>query len=196
MIRVYHIYITQICRSRFIRKVYRVGKRNIPNWEGFKLGIARFHPMFMLMVKLGEADCHLTASRPRCGNYYKGMFCFYIIIFTIAFITYNSRYIIWITRYRIMPVYLNSKCFKFLLVPYGTFLSLKLCKNHTSDKKSVASKCIYESKYIHIISYSKVSAHLILLDIGRIDYHYYLYIVPYLGKHPYLTVRLKARKHS
>ena len=50
--RIYHINIVKICGCRLVRYINGVLKRNIPNRERFKFGIARFNTALMLVVKL------------------------------------------------------------------------------------------------------------------------------------------------
>ena len=55
-----HIDIIQISSSSLISQVYRVVKGQIPNREGFKLGVARCDTLDLVVVEVGHTGCQLT----------------------------------------------------------------------------------------------------------------------------------------
>ncbi len=63
-----HIHVAQIGRSRLVSDVNRVLQRQIPNREGFELGVTGINATLVFLIKLREADRHLTRARPRSGN--------------------------------------------------------------------------------------------------------------------------------
>ena len=98
-------------------------KRQIPNRECFKLCIAGINSTLMILIKLGKADRHFSASRTRCRYDDQRMGSFDIIIFAIAFITDNERNIGRISRDIIMDIDRDIQLFQAVLEQKGTFLS-------------------------------------------------------------------------
>ena len=65
VIGVDHVNVAHVRGCRFVCEVDGMAEREIPDGEGFKFRIAGTDSALMLVIKLGEAGCHLTASGPR-----------------------------------------------------------------------------------------------------------------------------------
>ena len=68
MERVNHIDVIQVSGGRFVGQIDRVMQVEVPDREGFKLGIARFDAPFLIVVQLGDAGGHFARTRPRGCN--------------------------------------------------------------------------------------------------------------------------------
>ena len=90
-------------------------KGQIPDGEGLKLGISGPDTSLILMVELGEAGGHLSASRSRSRNHYKRTGGLDEIILAVAIITYNKRNVVRISGDHVMAVYLNPDLLQSLL---------------------------------------------------------------------------------
>ena len=68
-----------------------------------------------------------------------------------------------------MNVYRNSKILKAVLEQKCTFLSGELCDHYTSNEKSLLTVSTDQTDYIRIISDTKISTDLILLNVFCTD---------------------------
>ena len=123
----------------------------------------------MLMVKLGEAGGHLSASWTRSRNDYKRSGSFDIIIFSVTLIADNKGNILGIAFDPIMAVNRDPLVFQFSLKSIGKSLAVVLCQDNTAYKKPVRTVDLDQTEYIQIVSDAKVSADFIFFDIFCID---------------------------
>ena len=146
-------------------------QRNIPNWESLEFGISCMNSTFMFMVELGEAGCHFSTSRSRCGDDYKWSCCFDVIIFSITFIANDKRNIAWIAINGVENIYFDAEFFQFLFEINSSRLTGKLCDCNASDIKSTLLKNFSKTQYISIISNTKVTTNFIFFNISSTDYN-------------------------
>ena len=170
-------------------------QRNVPDRESLILCISCLNSSFIVMIKLGEAGCHLSASRSGCRDNYQRSGRLNILVLSVAFITHNERNVGRIAFYCIMQINLYILLFKLFLECNCSNLSSIMSQYHTSHIKTAAFKFLHQSLHIFIICDSKISAYLILFNIGSIYDDYNLRSVRKLHQHAELTVRLKARQH-
>ena len=105
---VYHINIIQVGSGSFICQVDRVLQWDIPDRECLKLGVSCADASLVLLIKLGEADGHLAASRSGGSYHYQWAGGLDIIILPVALIAYDVGYIGRISGDNVMPVHLLS----------------------------------------------------------------------------------------
>ena len=79
-----HVDVIEICRGSLVSEVDGVLQRQIPDGEGFKLGVACIDAALVLMVKLGKAGGHFSAAGARSGYHDQRTGGFNIIIFSEA----------------------------------------------------------------------------------------------------------------
>ena len=171
-------------------------QRDIPDWESFKFRISGFDATFILMIKLGKAGSHFSASGSRCSDDNQWSCCFDIIILSVTFITYNQRSIVRVSRNEVQYINLNSKFLKTFPECISTFLSGILGDADTSDIESALGKYFHKAEYIFIISDTKVTSDFIFINISSADYNNDLCLIRKLHQHTQFAVRLKSRKNS
>ena len=104
MERVDHVDIVQICSGSFVGKVYRMFQRKVPDREGLVFCITGMDTAFVLMVELGKAGCHLSASRSRCGNDNERTGCLDVLVLSVSLIAHDQRHIMRVARNRVVNV--------------------------------------------------------------------------------------------
>ena len=171
-------------------------QRDIPDRESFKFRISGFDTAFILMIKLGKAGGHFSASGSRSSDDNQWSCCFDIIVLAISLITYNKGSIVRITRDQIKHVYFDSKLLQTFLKRISTFLSGILGDADTSDIESALGKYFHKAEYIFIISDTKVTSDFIFINISSADYNNDLCLIRKLHQHAQFAVRLKSRKNS
>ena len=137
-----HIDVVEVGGCRLVRHVYRVFKREVPNGEGLKLCISRFNAVLLLVIKLGKAGRHFSATGSRSGNDNKFSLGFDIIVFTKSLITDDKRNVRGVICYRIVSVYRNAEAFKPFFKIKCKWLSGKTGYNNAADIKSYTAKSV------------------------------------------------------
>ena len=191
-----HIYIIQISCSSLISKVHRMLQRNIPDRESLKLSVSCADSSFILVVKLGKAGCHFSASRSGCSNNNERAGGFNIVILSVSFITYDQRGVAWISWNIVKNINSDSKLLQTLFKCICSFLSGIACDANTSYIETSAGKLMHETQYIFVIGNAKITAYLILLNIRCTDNNYDFSLVGKLHKHAQLAVRFKTWENA
>ena len=106
---------------------------DVPDRKCLELSISGADAAFMLMVELGQADCHLAAAGPGSRDYDKRPGCFDVFIFSVAVFADDMRYIGRVTGNQIMTVYFDAGFLKPFLEEYGAFLTAEFGNDNTAD---------------------------------------------------------------
>jgi len=192
MERVNHVHIVKVGRGCLIGYVYGMVQGQVPDGECLELGVTGFHSVFLLLVKLAQADCHLAASWAGSRNDYKRTCGLDIIIATESLIGIDKGHVVGIALNDIVYVSLDSKTFESLAEGIGTGLAVIVGDDHRSYQKATALELLPEAQYVHVIGYAQVAAYLVLLNVYGTDYNNYLSIFAELVEHSELTVRLET----
>ena len=95
-----------------------------------------------------------------------------------------------------MDVYRDSKVLKTVLEQKCTFLSGELCDHYASYKKSLLTVSADQTDHVRIISDTKISADLILLNVFCADRKDNLSLITEFFQKTQFTVRFKSRKYA
>ena len=106
--RIDHVNVLQVGRSRLIRHIQRVLKRQVPNRESLELRITGFVSVCMLVIELAQAHRHLSASRTRRRDNDKRTRGLHEIIPTETILRSNEVHIMRIAVDDIMIVHANT----------------------------------------------------------------------------------------
>ena len=137
----------------------------------------------MLVIKLAEADRHFTRAGARSGDNYQLARGFDIIVFAVALVAYYQVNVGGIIRYCVVVIYVDAVFGKALLKLYGCGLFRKTGKHHRIDAKTASAEDIEQAKHVQIICNAQVTANLVFLDVGSVDYNNDFSLVLKLHKH-------------
>ena len=165
-----HIYIVQVGGSRFIGQIYRMLQRDIPDGERLEFRIACMDPPFMLMIELGKAGCHLSASRPGSRYDYQRTGGLYVFVPPIPFVAYDKGDIAGISLDGIMDINTDAHTFQLSFKGIGAVLSGVLGDHYASHKKASAPECIDKAENINVVGDPQISSDLVLLNISGADH--------------------------
>ena len=168
---------------------------DIPDRECLKLGVSCADASLVLLIKLGEADGHLAASRSGGSYHYQWAGGLDIIILPVALIAYDVGYIGRISGDNVMPVHLDAQLFQTVLEQDRAFLAAELGNDDAAYIEAVLAVYAHQPEHIGVIGDSKIPTYLILLNIFRTYYNDNLGLVGKLLEHPKLAVRLESRKN-
>ena len=196
MERVDHVDIVQIGGSSLVSQVDRVLQRQIPDREGLIFCIAGVYTAFVLMVKLGKAGCHLSASRSRCGNDNERAGCLDVLVLSVSLIAHDQWHIMRIARNRVVNVNRDAELLQSLLESVCTVLSGILRDDNTADIEAASAELINQTEHVAVIGDAEVAADFVFLNIGCGNRHYDLSLVGELHQHAQFGIRCKARKNA
>ena len=196
MERVDHVDVVQIGGSSLVSQVDRVLQRQIPDREGLIFCIAGVYTAFVLMVKLGKAGCHLSASRSRCGNDNERAGCLDVLVLSVSLIAHDQRHIVRIARNRVVNVNRDAELLQSLFERVCAVLAGVLCDDNASDIEAASAELINQAEHVAVIGDAEVTADFVFLNIGCGNCHNNLGLIGKLHQHAQFCVRCKARKNA
>ena len=150
----------------------------------------------MLMIKLGKAGSHLSASRARSRHYDQRLARLNILIMSVTFLADYQRNVVRVSRNQIMTVHLYAHLLQAALEHLRAVLPCEMGNTYASHIEILGLKHRLQAQQIGIIGNSQISPHLVLLNVLRADHNHNLHLIGQLHEHPQLAVRLKARQYS
>ena len=196
MERVDHVDIVQIGGSSLVSQVDRVLQRQIPDREGLIFCIAGVYTAFVLMVKLGKAGCHLSASRSRCGNDNERAGCLDVLVLSVSLIAHDQRHIMRVARNRVVNVNRDAELLQSLLERVCAVLAGVLGDDNASDIEAASAELVDQTEHVAVIGDAEVTADFVFLNIGCGNCHYNLCLIGKLHQHAQFRVRCKARQNA
>ncbi len=145
MERIDHIHILKVGCRGLVGKVHGVVQRQVPNREGLEFGVTGLDPALILLIELAEADCHLSAARPRGGHHDKGLGGLDIVVPSETLIRIDQRDIIGIVLDRVMVVDLDAHILQTLPVSLGAGLAVEMGDYHAVDLKIPIQELVPET---------------------------------------------------
>ena len=87
---------------------------------------------------------------------------------------------------------LDPHALQALAVGFRTCLAVEMGDHHAVDAEATVHELVTEAQHVHIVGYSQVAAHFVLLDVNRTDDYDDFRIVFHLHQHLQFAVRLKS----
>ena len=190
-----HIHIIQIRRGSLIGQVHRMIDGQIPNGEGFKLGIACSNPPLVLMIELAQAGGQFAAAGAGGRHHHQFPGGFNVIVLTKALVADDMGSIRRIAGNVIVMIHPDAHSFQTGLESRGHGLTVEPGKHHAGNIQSQLPENINQADHIPVIGDAQILPDFALFNIPGIDGNHHLHLVLHLQQHPQLAVRLKSRKH-
>ena len=144
-------------------------QRNVPDRECLEFCVAGPDSAFVLMIELGKAGRHFSASRSRGSDDYQRSGCLNIIISSISLIAHDQRNIGRISFNNIMSVDTDSHVFKTVAEEIRALLAAVLRDDNAADIETVFFKGAFQAEYIIIVGDTKISADLVFFNVTGTD---------------------------
>ena len=125
-----HVHIVEVSRCRLISDVHGVLERQVPDGEGLELRIACFVSACMLVVELGETDCHLAAARSGGGNHHERARGLHEIVLAVALLRVDELHIVRVALDGVVVVGGDTQALQALAVGVGGFLPIVVGDDH------------------------------------------------------------------
>ena len=90
---VYHVYVGEVGRRRFICYVDGVAEGKVPDRKGLKFGISRFYAARVVVVYLRQAHSHFSAAGAGSGHDYERTLGLYPVVFAVSLGAYYLFYV-------------------------------------------------------------------------------------------------------
>ena len=194
--RVDHVHIVEVSCGCLICNVDRVLQRKIPYREGLELGISGLRSALVLMIKLAQADSHLSASGTRGGHNNQRLFSLYVVISAESLIRVYECCVIGISLYGVMVVDLDAEALESGTVGICTGLAVVVGDDHAAHAQTDLLELFAETQHVFIISDSEVASYLVLLYVNGTDDYYYFSFILQLHEHAELAVRVESRQYA
>ena len=196
MERVNHIHIVQIGSSSLVCDVHRMLQWEIPHRECLKLGITGTHTTLVLIIKLTQANRHLTAARPRRSNNNQRTLCFNIIVLTEALVRGNQTHVMRIALDEIMAVSLDAFALQTLFEGDGGRLAIIMSDDNRPHHETTVLELTTKAQHVLIVCNAQVGTLLVLLYIGCTNHNNNLDAIADFLEHTQFAVRLEPRQNS
>ena len=183
MERVDHVHIVEVGGCRLVGDVHGVLERQVPDGEGLELRIACFASACMLVVELGEADCHLAAARSGGGNHHERARGLHEIVLAVALLRVDELHIVRVALDGVVVVGGDTQALQALAVGIGGFLPVVVGDDHRGHQESALHELLAQAEHILVVGDAEVLAHFVLLNVERGDDNHYLHRVAQLGEH-------------
>ena len=167
---VYHVYIIKVCGCSLVGKVYGMFKGQIPYGKGFKFCVTGLYAPFIVMIELGKAGRHFSASGPRGCYYNEGTGCFYIVVFSVSFVTVYKGNICRIAFYIVMEISFYIVLVQSSLKNISGGLTVVLGNYHGAYIEVSLGKLRHKADNIHVIGYPQIPPYFVLFDVFGTDY--------------------------
>ena len=196
MERVDHVHVVKVRGRGLVGEVHGVLERQVPDGEGLKLGVARAHAVFVLVVELGEARRHLAAAGARRGDDDERVRRLDILVVAKALVAHDVGDVGGIARDGVVAVVANAKRVETLDEGIRRVLPRVLRDAYAADIKPQRAERVDQAQAVVIIGDAEVAAHLVLFNVVRVDRDDDLRVVAQLLKHADLAVGLEAGQHA
>src|SRR5699024_10637423 len=150
----------------------------------------------VLVIELGKAGRHLSASRSRSSHDDKRSGSLDVVILTVAFVADDERDIGRISGYIIMKVYRNVHRLQSVLEENSALLSRKLSDHDAAHVQILLPVRLDQAENIRIICDAEISADLIFLNIFCADRDHDLSLAAQFLEKAELAVRSEAGQDS
>ena len=192
-----HVHILKIRRCRLIGNIYRMLQRQVPDREGFKLGISHLVSSQIFVIQLGKACCQLAASPSRSCNNHQGLRHLNVRIRTVAFLAYDGLNICRVALRVEVLVGLNAPLLQLVdeLVHCRRVLLIS-GYNHAVDFQAVLSEHVDEPENLQVICDAEIGPGLVGCYVPGVDTYYDFRLILHLLKELYLGVLVKPRENS
>ena len=103
-----HVHVVQIGGGGFVGQAHRMLERQVPDREGFKLGIARVDAPGVLLVELAQAGGHFAAAGAGGRHQHQRAAGFDIFVAAKAVLAHDQLHVIGVALDGIMAVDPNA----------------------------------------------------------------------------------------
>ena len=191
-----HVHVVQIGGGSLIGQVHRVIQRQVPDGEGFKLGVTGLVAPAVLVVQLAQAGGQLAAAGAGGRNHHQAAGGFNVVVLAQALVADDQVQVGGVAVNQVMAVGAHAQAGQMLLKGHGRGLALELGEHHAAHIQPVAAEHVDQTQHILLIPDAQIAPGLGLFNVARIDGDDDLGLILHLKQHPHLAVRLKARQHT
>ena len=196
MERIDHVDILQICRGGLVGKVDRVFERDVPDGEGFKLGVARFHTVLVFVIQLRKAGRQLAGAGAGCGHNDERARGLDEIVLAVSLIGDDQIDVHRVALDGIVQIGMLAALFQHLAEGISCGLTLILGDDHRRHIQPHAAQLIHQAQQVHVIGDAQIRAELAVADIRGVDAADDFRLIAEFLQQADLGVGLEPRQHA
>ena len=170
-------------------------QRQVPDGEGLELGVARLHPVPMLVVELGQAGGHLAAAGAGGGDHHQRTGGADVVVAAEALVADDQRDVGRIVRDAVHAVHVHAQLLHLRLKDFGGGLAGVLGQADAAHVQAEVPEHVHQAHHVGIVGDAQVAALLVLFDVVCVDGDHDFRLILQLQQHADLVVRRKARQH-
>ena len=171
-------------------------KRQVPDWEGFKLGISCLTVSYVFVVKLRKTGCQFSGASSGSGNHNKRFGNLNIRICAITLFAYNCVHVCGIAFGEEMLICFYASLFQLVYKDINSRLVFITGDHYAVNAEIVLSKGVDKTHHFQIVSNAKIVSRFIGGDIPRINADNNFRLVLHTLQEFYLCIFVKTRKDS
>ena len=191
-----HVDVAQVRGGGLVGDVDGVLEGEVPDGEGFKLGVAGLDAAAVLLVELGEAGGHLAAARAGGGDENEGARGLDVIVAAEPVLGDDMLDVGGIALNGIVVVGADALGVEPLLEGDGGGLGGPAGQDHGADVEPDAAEGVDEAEGVLVVGDAQVAADLAGLDIVGVDRDEDFLVGLHLQEHLDLAVRLEPGEHA
>ena len=192
-----NIGIIEVYRGCLIGQVHGVFQGEIPNREGFKLGVSGVIAALMLVVDLRKRSSQLAGAGARRGDHDEVAGGFRKLIAAKTFIGHDEVRIGGVTRDNTVARHLEAEALCLVDEGFGLGVAfLQLGHDDVFYQESAAAEYVHQAQQVIFIKNAQVRAHLLAGDIFRVDADEDLYVLFDALQHRDFIVWGEAGQHA
>ena len=165
MERVDHVHIIEVCCSCFVCDVYRMFQWEVPDWESLELCISCLDVSLLLVVELAETYRHLSASWSWGCDHYERACCLHEVVLSESLVRVDEGNVVRIAFDCIVIIYLDAETLETVAVCIGAGLTVVVGHHDAAYIESYVLELTAKTQNVLVISDSKVTADLVLLNV-------------------------------
>ena len=148
------------------------------------------------MVELRQGGGHLARARARCGYHDERARGFHKFVFAETVIGINACDIVGVASDRVVQIALHAERRELLAECCGRRLVLVARNDDASRGKAHVRENIEQAQHVFVVGDAQIAAHLVFLDVVRVDCDDDFHVVGELLEHANFAVGLKAWQNA
>ena len=191
-----HVHVAQVCGGSFVSHVDRMFQRQVPDGEGFELGVAGLDTPAVFLVQLAEAGGHLAAAGSGRGDQHQGAGGFHIVVPAETVIADDVLYIGGISFNGVVTVGFDALGVQPLFKGDGGGLPGPAGEYHGAYVQADAPEGVDQPQGVQVVGDAQVPADFAGFDVVGVDRDQDFFLVLHLQQHLDLAVRLETGKDA
>ncbi len=146
-----HVHIVQVGGGGFVGDVDGMFQGQVPDGEGFELGVTGLHTAHILLIELAQANGHFAAAGSGGGHHHQRAVGLHILIASKTLWRVNELHIGGVALNQVMIIDADAHALQTLAVCHGAGLAVVVGDHHTAHNKPTVHENVTQTKHILVV---------------------------------------------